>query len=252
MRRIGDRALHVGAGNGSTNWPKPMRICLLLLSILCVGVRCTAGPFQDLNFDSANTNTVVDIGGGGFYYGPNSDLIPGWQLLRGSTLDGPIGFNLSLAGTGYTSVFSPSFVNHAPVIGSYSFGMVPEAHGGTFLPFSLSQSGDLPPDVKSIHFLSYGAPLELQVNGSLLSLSYAPIASQSGWNPAIPVFDAVGDISSFAGETVELEFTTLQSPLGYNGLDEIYFSTIAVPEPSTLMLFSLGGLALFARRRRRQ
>jgi hypothetical protein len=79
------------------------------------------------------------VGGGGgvhYYYGLNADLMPGWSVSTG-----PIGFNLSLAGSGYATIVSPTFVGRAPVIGLYSFLMVPKYDvGGTFVPISLSQS----------------------------------------------------------------------------------------------------------------
>jgi len=53
----------------------------------------------------------------------------------------------------------------------------------------------------------------------------------------------VADVSAFAGQTVELEFTTPNSFLFY-GLDSISFSPQIIPEPSPRMLFGLGGLIL--------
>ena len=64
------------------------------------------------------------------------------------------------------------------------------------------------------------------------------------------MFDAVGDISPYAGQTVELKFTTLENPIfppnTLNGIDEIFFSNIAVPEPSALVLLFLGAVILGA------
>ncbi|PYI87810.1 MAG: hypothetical protein DME26_04930, partial [Verrucomicrobia bacterium] len=110
----------------------------------------------------------------------------------------------------------PTFIGAYPVIGAYSFAMRPryefEFPRG-LIPYSLSQSGELPADTKSIHFLSYGAPLQLAVNGSLVPVAYAQRLSKPGWDPNIPVFDAAGDISPYAGQTVELKFTTLENPI---------------------------------------
>src|SRR5204862_3221009 len=95
---------------------------------------------------------------------------------------------------------------------------------------------------------SYGAPLELGVNGSLVPVAYTQRLSQPGWNGFVPVFDAAADISPYAAQTVELKFTTLRTPnyQGLNGLDEVFFSNIAVPEPSALVLLFLGAVILGA------
>jgi hypothetical protein len=225
----------------------------LLASLLASSSHGEAASFQDLNFDSANTNNIFDSSGVGDYSGLMSELMPGWTLVGGTNTATYVGYNRTQPGSGYATVVSPAYVNAYPVVESYSFGMLPKYDLlGTFVAFSLSQSGDLPSDAQSIHFLSYGAPLELQVNGTDLSLDYTPVPSQ--WNPGIPVFDAAGDISSFAGQNVELKFTTLRTPnyQGLNGLDEIYFSNIPVPEPAPWVVFSLGGLALVWFRHRRK
>jgi len=210
--------------------------------------------FQDLNFDSANTNNIFDGSGFGDYYGLNADLIPGWQLFEGTVPVGPIGFNLTLPGSGYTTILSPDFGAHAPVVGLYSFAMLPRFDvQGRFDAISLAQSGDVPPDARSIHFLSYGAPLQLEISGLLVPLLYTPISPQPGWNRSIPVFDAAGDVASYAGQNVELKFTTLLIPnyQGLNGLDEIAFSPMPIPEPGTFVLFSLGCAIWGVRLRRR-
>ena len=120
------------------------------------------------------------------------------------------------------------------------------------MPYSLSQTGDVPSDARTIHFFSYGSPVQLEVNNSLSPLVYTSALVQPGWNGNIPVFDVVGDISLYAGQTVELKFTTLIGPSpGLNGLDEIFFSNVAIPEPPTLVLLPLGVLLLSVRLRRR-
>ncbi len=218
-----------------------------------------AAVFQNLNFENANTNTITDLGFGA-HYGPIADLMPGWTLLRGSNTVTQVGFNNVPPGAGFATIFSPAFVGHAPVIGQYSFAMFPlydvRSHI-ILIPFTLSQSGDLPAEVKQIRFLSHGGPVELDVNDSPISLTYTPVPVQPGWNGAIPVYEAEGDISPYAGLTVELKFTTLLTPdyLGATGLDEITFSSVPEPGPVTLLAAGLAALALFritpgSRRRR--
>jgi len=233
-----------------------MNLSIVLLSVV-LSATCLASPFQNLNFDSANTNNLVGDPPLG-QAGTTADLLPGWQLsAENSGILSGIGFNYNSTGLGgYATLISPSFAGSYPVVGSYSFAMVPFQNvQGAFVPQTLSQTGDLAADVRSIRFLSYGTPVSLTANGSLIDLNYSPIAGQPGWNPFIPVFEAVGDLSPFAGQTVELAFTALRTPNlpgdVVNGLDEITLSTIPVPEPATVAVFALGGIALVGLRRTR-
>ena len=134
-----------------------------------------SASFQNLNFDGANTNNLVDVSGRGDYDGPTSELLPNWQLTVNGQTEIRTGFNLLPPGAGYDTIISPTFIGAYPVIGAYSFAMRPryefEFPRG-LIPYSLSQSGELPADTKSIHFLSYGAPLQLAVNGSLVPVAY--------------------------------------------------------------------------------
>ena len=53
--------------------------------------------------------------------------------------------------------------------------------------------------------------------------------------------NVTGDVSAFAGQTVQLKFTTVQMPGSVvNGLDGIDLSTQAAPEPAETSLFLLG------------
>jgi hypothetical protein len=111
-----------------------------------------------------------------------------------------------------------------------------------------------------IQFLNYGEPFEVRVNGSLV-----PLTSDSSlidiWNGTqqLRVARVVGDVSAWAGSTVELEFRTVnERPLGpepdvgfglnylVNGLDSIVF---VVPVPGTWALLGFGGVTLLVGQR---
>jgi hypothetical protein len=56
-----------------------------------------------------------------------------------------------------------------------------------------------------------------------------------------------GDISAIAGQTGQLLFTALSGTIfnaGYGLLDNIQFSTQAIPEPGVFGLFGFGALLL--------
>jgi len=232
-----------------------MNVSIVLLSVIGTAT-CLASPFQNLNFDSANTNNLVGDPPRS-QAGTTADLLPGWQLRdENSVLLSGTGFDYYPPGRGYTTLISPSFDDSYPVVGAYSFAMAPyQDVQGAFEPYTLSQTGDLAADILSIRFLSYGTPVSLTANGSIIDLIYTPIVGEPGWNPFVPVFEAVGDLAPFAGQTVDLAFTALRTPNlpGYvvNGLDEITLSTIPVPEPATFALLALGGVALLRLRSRR-
>jgi len=77
------------------------------------------------------------------------------------------------------------------------------------------------------------------MNDTLLAVSY--VQGPPTPDPNMRSSDAVADISAFAGLTVTLKFTTLDTDgltTVVNGLDSIYFSP--VPEPGTVALLSAG------------
>jgi hypothetical protein len=210
-----------------------------------------ATPFENLDFDSANTANLVSGGIGGGYYNPPyqnvgsgtpSDLIPGWTVLFGtSPYPEPYWLNLNSIGGAQVSIYdrnnylgNPSV--RLPVQGTFSFALWP---GSGIPPLSLVQTGDVPSGTEMINFTSFGAGVQLFVNGSLIPLTYT--YGQQTFNANTRLASVEGDISAFAGQTVELKFTSL--PLAgtgadLNGLDSIYFSP--VPEPGILALSGLG------------
>ena len=80
------------------------------------------------------------------------------------------------------------------------------------------------------------------------SLSLVPVQTLNGYE------EYAADISQYAGQTAELRFVRPYIAGGANFvLDNISFSSIGVPEPSTWALLAFGGaLFWFAARRRRK
>ena len=88
----------------------------------------------------------------------------------------------------------------------------------------------------------------VSLNGTVIPMRpYSEgVAVNSAWGP-IETF--IGDISAFTNQQdVELRFTVLANPYdsGIVDLDAIQFSSIVVPEPSSLVLLAVG--ILFAGR----
>jgi len=97
------------------------------------------------------------------------------------------------------------------------------------------QTGQIPAWAQSITYRG-GA---LQVTFSGQALTFNAVGSGSGYT----IWQA--NISSYAGETGQLEFSAPWQTSGL--LDNIQFSANAVPEPTTVSLSALG-LALLALR----
>ena len=139
----------------------------------------------------------------------------------------------------------------APLVGNFAFGVWPDSR-----PFTLSQTGDIPADAQSLHFLYQGNDLRVFVGGSLEPMNF--IGTRATDNPAAPIapYFAV-DVSPFAGKTTELRFEfrsvgyddfsgapfIIGTPLAKSHvLDDLKFSALpaSVPEPGTYALFALG------------
>ena len=226
-----------------------MRINLaLLLSLSLPVIKAQAAAFQNLDFDSANTSNLIprvppgnppfqNVGSGS-----PADLIPGWLVLLGTDpYSNLYWLNLNSVGGALVSIYDrnnflyvPSV--HVPVQGAFSFALWPSSVGP---PLSLIQVGDVPAGAQSIHFTSFGAGVQLFVNESLVPLIYT--YGPPGISPDTRAASVEGDVSAYAGQTMELKFTSLPilgTGANLNGLDGIYFSP--VPEPKAWVLFGVG------------
>jgi hypothetical protein len=108
---------------------------------------------------------------------------------------------------------------------------------------SISQTGLIPAGTQSLLFEAESGPgngiLEVQIGTQ--TIAFAPLATE----PNYTVYGA--SISAWAGQREQLTFTALQDNTALNNweIDDISFSTQAVPEPSPLALTGVGAL-LFA------
>jgi hypothetical protein len=220
------------------------------------GIRAaSAAPFQNLGFESAIIGTPVD------FQLPASQALPYWA--NNNYHPGYVGYDdVALAAVAVTINDNLSPYSK-PLQGNYSIFLQDGTDGTSLFDAYIAQTGDVPSNAHSLMFstdmASYVSRLEVSLNGVAMPFTlYSTDGTvNSYWGP---VKTYIGDISSFAGlEDVELRFTLKSqyplnwSDLGAIDLDAIEFSSIVVPEPSSLVLLAVGaiGLLAYARRKRR-
>jgi hypothetical protein len=224
-----------------------------LLTLACLAVSAmfsgAQGSFQNLDFESARLIFVP----------PNSQQIattnalPYWSAYYGTNLLSSIPY------IGYPSTPLPvdlqSRTNGGVIDGNYDIflGYYPSSFGfgsATNTLGSISQTGLVPAGVQSLLFKGNlddpYHPITVSLGG--LDLSYVAISNALNYTlygAAIP--------PSLAGQTETLIFSAgANGQLGGGILDDIEFSTVLVPEPSSISLLCLGGGTLFYLRRRRR
>ena len=224
-----------------------MKTIVIPLLVIAIQYGSRAAAFQNLDFDQANTNNVVPYQGGQFGgTGAVGDLLPGWKLYASGATnviqETTMFFNGGLPGVGsygWAALGSvnqnlPSRVFHSP---PYSLSLEPA------FEIDLVQVGHVPADVRSIRFISSGNVFSLQMSGTPVPLTYSQL--YPGYNES-PTYQAVGDISAFAGGTFEMRL--IVGNLHGGTIDSIEF--ISVPEPSTGILLLLGGGMVWTVRRK--
>jgi hypothetical protein len=177
--------------------------------------------------------------------------VPFWTVYYGNTPQSQILYNTMSLGAPEVDLFGPNNgVGDPGVIdGNYSVGLQ-SGFGPGFVPQSVSlwQNGTMPANAESLEFdaanFGGGAPLSVSFAGDNLTL----FVLSSTVAPSGQPYNVYGaNISSFAGQTGQLDFTA--TFFNATELDDISFSTQAIPEASPLVLTGVGGL-LFALYRR--
>ncbi|MDQ6630380.1 MAG: PEP-CTERM sorting domain-containing protein [Verrucomicrobiota bacterium] len=201
--------------------------------------------FMNLNFESAK---IIPATGSPFYpYGIDvTNALPGWAVFIGSNQATQITYNAPAIGSTFVTLWA---TNGQQISGN--FGVLLQG-GGTAASASISQTALVPASTRSILFQAQ--PYGFNAGGSLL-------ISFGGQN--IPFFALStganytlygGEISAFAGQTEQLTIAALNQPGFYPNnwnIDNIQFSSSAVPEPSTIALAIIGfaSLGWFCRRK---
>jgi hypothetical protein len=185
------------------------------------------GTFQNLDFEQA-TVPATPVNTLGSFVDPAVGF-PGWTPGGFTNFPTAIGtvvlYNDLSLGAPYIILVGPDFPNATgfnAIQGSYS--VVMGNYPGLGVPPTLSQTGLVPADAKSISLAGYVSSLTL--NGVNIPL----FAAQGG--------RLEGDVSGFAGQIAQLTLS------GGGYFDDIQFSPTAIPEPSAVSLCVLGAVLL--------
>ena len=211
-----------------------MKTKITLLLLLVGGHVAFSQGFVNLNFEDADLT--------GYSVGdevPSSNAFPGWTINAAFVLYD----NFSLSGESISLIdTNPAAYWEAfsTIQGNYFMFFVSANYPGTGVPTSVGQIGTIPPWAQSITFWGSIGGMQVTFDGN--PLYFSAIGSGSSYT----IYGA--DISAYANQTGELLFT-LPPYVGNASLDNIQFSSTAVPEPSTLALSAFGGLLVVWRRR---
>jgi len=208
-------------------------------------------PFQNLDFEQANpvsshTDPTVVTAASAF---------PGWLVYCGSVKQTQAYQNNYALNLATGDIFGPNYPSAGPpqtgapgiIDGSYTAVVQggPQGLGSAIVDTSLKQTGTIPAADTSLIFKAWDnghTGFSVSFAGNSLSLL------NLGSGPNYTLWGA--DISPYAGQTGLLAFTaTAQYAPSLWELDDITFSTQAVPEPSPLILAGFGGLMFLLRRR---
>ena len=218
--------------------------CSSLLLLWALGA-AGQGNFQNLDFENTTlTSFLVNPLSG--YYITNATM-PGWNWSPHSTFgNGDPNTTVSLNNM---ALDAPAVTLHnagsfRPAIqGNYSVLLQSASYVGGIYIYgtngggSIFQTGLIPPSSQALLY-SGGSSIQVWFNGQQLpSFALRNEANYTVWGV---------DVSPYAGQSGELRFSAIWPSA--NMLDDIRFSTTAVPEPSVLGLCGVFALCLFALR----
>ena len=228
-----------------------MKHLIAILLILWPFTCLSQGTFQNLDFESANVPASGPEPYGTFV--PIGSALPGWTAYLGTVQVTQVGYNspanstasITLIGPTWNSSDASTYLGVGVIDGNYSLdlqtGANPLSPEPELINASIAQNGTVPASAESLQFEARETtPLTVTFNGNVLS----PVVLSSGVSADGMAYNLYGaNISAWAGQTGELEFTADQLDENFVVLDDIAFSTNSVaPEPTTLalMLMAVG------------
>lgn len=220
-----------------------------LLSLLTSAPLLFGESFANLDFEAAQIAGSVAQ-----FNVPTSTLFPSWTLKFDDRVAATGNYQAFLLnGLPQGVLYSSDFGAGYSLAGHYSAVLDKGVFATTSL-ISLSQTGLIPSDAKSMSLLAGGSyfQLDVELNGQSLPLQASVLSAN--------VTQFTVDVSAFAGQTTTLQIGTRGSPITTSNptgqsiveLDQIQFSSQPVPEPATLSLFTtaIAALSMASRQRR--
>ena len=225
-----------------------------------------AQSFQNLDFESATLTPEQ-----GYQPWPNlvpiSEALPGWTAYLGNVQQTDVGQNTYANSLATVDVLGPGFgTQPGPfgeglgiIDGNYSVllqgGITPDSPESVYVSASIGQTGTVPVGAESLTFRAW----DIYANLALFTVSFdgsvlSPTFLSTGISPSGQQYNVYGvNVAPYAGQTGQLEFAAEASAAEPTVLlDDIQFSPNAiVPEPNSLTLAALGGLAFFLLRKAR-
>jgi hypothetical protein len=227
-----------------------MKILLVLTGALIAQFSNCQETFQNLDFELANPVSAHDPGQ------PSAvtvaSALPDWTLYCGTLQQTEVFQNTYSLGQAAGDIFGPNYPdagappNGTPgtIDGNYTAVIQAGTQNfNTFVSTSLEQAGMIPAGDNSLTFKAWAYAT------TSFSVSFAgnnlPLLNL-GTGPNYTLYGA--DISAYAGQTGLLDFTAnAQSAPSLLALDGITFSPNTIPDPNTLALVFLGGVAFGVR-----
>jgi hypothetical protein len=208
------------------------------------------GPFQNLDFESANLSPIPSGQYGGDV--PITSALPGWSASIGGVQVTQVLQNNSTIGTASIDILGPNLNSVEPGIIDGNYTVFLQAFNVGQGNMSLWQNGTVPANARSLQFSAWSylppfAAFTVSFDGNTLSA----VLLSSGQTAAGQPYSVYGvNIAPYADETGQLEFTSLANNNGpsWIELDDILFSTTPVPEPNILALTTIGWLLFGARK----
>ncbi|MEI7728569.1 MAG: PEP-CTERM sorting domain-containing protein [Verrucomicrobiota bacterium] len=207
-----------------------------------------ATQFINLDFESAQVGNLA-AGQGEFVQVSNA--FPGWKFYVGNEERPNAYHNGSSLGANSVSILGPNFGAPNQILSGNYTALLQGAYNYNLdrASASLAQVGEVPDWANSIQFKLSAWPGDFRISLAGNNLPLFVVET----NAAYKVMGA--DVSWYKGAACELRFTSFYQGVqyvNYDLLDDIVFSSDAVPEPGTLALWCVGGLIGYTLGRKRR